>query len=111
MEYNKLVRDKIPEIIIDKHGENSLDIKELKDKRDILIYSLNKLIEEAYELKDAVMNDASDSLEELADVVCALKKVQKELGYTDENVEAACIIKTANKGGFEHNFVLKEVRT
>ena len=90
MEYNKLVRDKIPEIIIDKHGENSLDIKELKD---------------------AVINDASDSLEELADVVCALKKVQKELGYTDENVEAACIIKTANKGGFEHNFVLKEVRT
>ncbi|MDF2865704.1 MAG: phosphoribosyl-ATP pyrophosphohydrolase [Clostridia bacterium] len=98
--YNKLVRDKIPEIIINT-GENPITevlkdnmYKEMLDK---------KLLEEVNEyLKD-------DNVEELADimeVILAILKFKKiEISEFDNIVK----IKREKKGAFDNKIFLKEV--
>jgi predicted house-cleaning noncanonical NTP pyrophosphatase (MazG superfamily) len=99
--YNKLVRDKIPEII-------RADGKQLKsrilDDAEHLEALLKKLEEECAELKEA------RNVEELADVHEVLIALSDALGISREELEKVRRDKAASRGGFQQKIFLEEVK-
>ena len=98
--YNKLVRDRIPEII--KSSDKSCTIEILSD--DVFLRMLDaKLDEELAEYhKD-------QNIEELADLLEVIRAVAVAWGYTLEELEQVRAEKAAKRGGFEKRILLKEV--
>ena len=76
--YNKLVRDKIPNIIV-KDGNKICAIERLTDE-EVMKYLYDKLLEEANE----VIQDKN--IEELADVLEVMDKKRDERGGFNENI-------------------------
>ena len=98
--YDKLVRDRIPEII-ETTGKTC--VTEILS-RDAYIQKLDeKLNEELAEYQQ------SKSLEELADLLEVMDAVVKARGYTWEALTALKEEKYAARGGFEQQILLKEV--
>ncbi|MDQ1146068.1 putative house-cleaning noncanonical NTP pyrophosphatase (MazG superfamily) [Bacillus sp. SORGH_AS 510] len=102
--YNKLVRDRIPEIIekTEKHFttrilDNEEYIKELK----------NKSFEELEEYVNAE-ND-QDSIEELADLLEIIHALAECHGASIEKVEEVRKNKAEKRGGFKDKIFLIEV--
>ena len=100
MRYNKIVRDKIPEII--KADQKECLTKEVTGTEK-LNYLLDKLIEESKELTE------SKSIEELADVQEVLNAIASSLGVSLDDLEKARKTKSAERGGFDTGIVLLEV--
>ena len=98
--YNKLVRDKIPEII-EKSGK-TCTIETLTDEKYIAMLDA-KLTEELEEYQE------SKSLEELADLLEVLGAVVKARGHTWDELTTIRKKKRENRGGFEKRILLKEV--
>ncbi|MBU3202215.1 nucleoside triphosphate pyrophosphohydrolase [Clostridium estertheticum] len=98
--YNKLVRDKIPEII-NASGKN-FDIHYAK-KAEVLPLLETKLNEEVSEYLEA------KNLEELADVMEVLFGLANALGYSEENLINKRNEKKEERGGFEKGLVLENV--
>jgi predicted house-cleaning noncanonical NTP pyrophosphatase (MazG superfamily) len=97
--YNKLVRDRIPEII-ENRGEKSFwheaDSEEFKEKLK------EKLLEEVQEyLKD-------DSIEELADILEVVETLIKQKGIEEADVRQIQSKKREKNGGFEKQIILDE---
>ena len=101
IEYNKLVRDRIPEIIA---SDGKTCVCETLSDEDYLRLLDAKLTEELSEYQE------SRSLEELADLLEVLRAVAKARGWTWEELEQARQDKAAERGGFEKKILLKEVR-
>ena len=99
--YNKLVRDRIPEIIESDGKLCTMEI--LPDDRYLQMLDV-KLDEELAE------DQESTSLEELADLLEVMRAVVKARGWSWEQLEQARQEKTAQRGGFEKKIFLKEVR-
>lgn len=99
--YNKLVRDRIPEIIA---SDGKTCVCETLSDEDYLRLLDAKLTEELSEYQE------SRSLEELADLLEVLRAVAKARGWTWEELERARQDKAAERGGFEKKILLKEVR-
>lgn len=97
-EYNKLVRDKIPEIIVVDGYIPETRI--LEDDTEYLVALTDKLGEEAAEVKD------NPSVEELADALEVLHSIGKALGYTPDQLEAARVKKAEERGGFDSRIFL-----
>lgn len=97
-EFHKLVRDKIPEIII-ANGETP-HFHILDDDSEYLQALLKKDIEEGLELAQ------DPNIEELADKLEVLYAIAAALGYTPEQVEQARADKAAKRGGFEQRIFL-----
>lgn len=99
--YNKLIRDKIPEII-KKSGKRPiteiLDDEAYKKHLDI------KLGEELQEY----LND--DNINELADLVEVVYAILKYKGIDPENFEKIRKKKAEERGSFDKRLLLKEVR-
>ena len=98
--YNKLVRDRIPEIIL-ASGKGC---------------STETLPEEKYlELVDAKLDEElaeyhkDKNLEELADLLEVIHAAALARGYTLEDLERVRAEKAAKRGGFEKRILLKEV--
>lgn len=102
--YNKLVRDKIPEIIESAGGTPRCYVLTSTEYRQALIA---KLIEEAHELSNA--STKPEILEELADVATVLCSLMKELGFSDFDVALRAHKKQVEKGGFERRIFLESV--
>ncbi len=98
--YNKLVRDKIPEII--EAGGGSC-VTEILPEADYVQKLEEKLVEELREYLD------SGEVEELADLLEVMQAVSAARGSTWAEVEAIRIKKKAARGGFEKRILLKEV--
>ena len=103
--YNKLVRDKIPEIISD-NGEkpivrilNDTEYKEALEK---------KLYEEYLEVIHAY---GTDRLEELADMLEVMQALAKIDGYSIEDIINSSLKKTHNRGAFDEKIFLEKVIT
>lgn len=97
--YNKLVRDKIPEIIKDKDGVcvfHTATEQEYHQK-------LSEKLEE--EVREFI---ASETIEEAADIMEVIYSFGQIHGYTLEEVEAKRLQKKAAKGGFENKTILDE---
>ena len=98
--YNKLVRDRIPEIL-DAEGKEYSIVK--CEEEDILSYAKKKLLEEAMEFVE------NPCAEEAADIIEILKFMCSRIGVYEIQVEAAAISKYARKGGFQENYILEWV--
>ena len=102
IQYNKLVRDRIPEII-EASGKrcvcSTLSDEEYLAKLD------EKLNEELAEYQE------SKSMEELADLLEVIRAVAAARGSSVEEVEAIRRNKAAKRGGFEKKILLTEVTT
>lgn len=98
--YNKLVRDKIPEII--EADNKKCNVKILSDEEYIKMIDA-KLDEELTEYhKD-------QNLEELADLLEVLYAATKARGYSLEELENLRKEKSEKRGAFEKKILLKEV--
>lgn len=100
VKYNKLVRDRIPEIIASDGKACVTEI--LPDERYLEMLDA-KLAEELSEYRE------SRSLEELADLLEVLQAVAKARGWTWEELEQMRQEKAAKRGGFEKKILLREV--
>ena len=99
-QYNKLVRDRIPEII-EASGKNC--VTEILSAADYLELLDAKLDEELAEYhKD-------QNVEELADLLEVIYAAAKARGYTLEQLEAVRAEKASKRGAFEKKILLKEV--
>lgn len=99
--YQKLVRDRIPEII---EAEGKTCVTEVLPDKQYLEMLDAKLIEELAEYQE------SKSLEELADLLEVMRAVVKARGWTWEQLEQIRVDKATKRGGFEKKILLKEVR-
>ncbi len=95
----KLVRDKIPEIIRADEKEPQFRVVA---NNDYLSFLLKKLQEEVTEL----LEDPKD-IGEHADVREVLEAIQKTLKITPENIEKTQKAKRDARGGFDEGFILK----
>lgn len=99
---NKLVRDKIPEMI-SANGGNA-KIKFLND--DEYEHALeNKLIEECNEVISA--KDLESKKEELADVLEVIHSISNFFGVSFEEIEKIRESKKKSRGGFESRIFLE----
>ena len=97
MLYNKLVRDKIPEIIA-QQGE-SANIRVLHDK-EYTVALEQKLDEETREFHK------ERNLEELADILEVVYALADDLGYTKDELLDMYNQKHEKRGGFQNRFFL-----
>ena len=98
--YNKLVRDRIPEII-ESSGKRC--VTEILSDEDYLRMLDAKLDEELTEYhKD-------QNIEELADLLEVLRATAIARGYSLEDLERVRKDKADKRGGFEKRILLKEV--
>ena len=98
--YDKVVRDKIPEILSRK-GKSYLAFK--ADDKQIMDYLTKKLYEETEEFYE------NPSLEELADIQEVVYALLDKLGYSREQLESAREDKESVRGSFNDGWVLGEV--
>lgn len=102
--YNKLVRDKIPEITRANGGAPIVRVLTADEFRVAL---QKKLREEANEV---FMESApEDILAELADCLEVIETLTKELGFSLEALHAQKELKRQQKGGFEKKLFLEKV--
>ena len=90
--YDKMVRDKIPEIII---STGSTPVTDTLTNSEALDYLAKKLTEEAGEYLE------SRDIEELADVVEVVRGLLFHSGHTWEELESIRRKKADERGGFE----------
>lgn len=101
VKYDKLVRDKIPEIIKNAGKEPVTDCIEKEQMGSALD---RKLQEETREYLE------SHSIEEMADVLEVLHGIAHHMGIAWDEVEAVRAEKKRKRGGFEKGIRLLEVR-
>ncbi len=99
--YNKLVRDRIPEMI---EAGGSSCVTEILDQAAYLQMLHRKLQEELDEYLQ------SGEAEELADLLEVMQATAAAKGVEWETVEAIREKKKAARGGFEKRICLKEVK-
>lgn len=98
--YNKLIRDKIPQII--KAQGNTPIIETLDDKQ--YLKALNEKLQE--ELNEYLEDN---SVEELADLVEVINAILNYKGVPLHKFEEIRKAKAEKRGGFEGRLFLKEV--
>lgn len=98
--YQKLVRDRIPEII--EADRKTCVTETLSDSRYLEMLDA-KLAEELAEYQE------SKSLEELADLLEVMRAVVQARGWTRGQLEQVRQEKAVQRGGFEKKILLKEV--
>ncbi|MBQ2834492.1 MAG: nucleoside triphosphate pyrophosphohydrolase [Clostridia bacterium] len=100
IEYNKLVRDRIPEIIEDS-GKQC--VYSILDNEAYLAMLDEKLTEELKEYQE------SKSMEELADLLEVMMAVAEARGSSLSEIEAIRVDKAEKRGGFAKRILLHEV--
>ena len=98
--YNKLVRDRIPEII---EASGKTCTTEILSDEDYLRMLEAKLDEELAEFH------ADKTIEELADLMEVIRAIAFARGYTPEELERTRAGKAGERGGFAKRIFLKEV--
>ena len=104
--YNKLVRDRIPEII-ESNGENPI-YRVLNDK-EYCEYLLLKDTEELLEVKTA--SNLEERKKELADKLEILLAMAEYSGFTLQDLLEEASIKRKRNGGFSRRLLLEKVIT
>ena len=100
MKYNKLVRDRIPEII--EASGKSCVTEILSDKAYLRLVDA-KVDEELAEYHSA------QNIEELADLLEVIYAAAMARGYTLEQLESVRAAKAEKRGAFANKILLKEV--
>lgn len=98
--YNKLVRDKIPQVIESSGKKCDIHIAGKEEKTLLLEEKLKEEVGEYLQDKN---------LEELADVLEVLVGLANELGYSEEELFRKRVEKKEERGGFIEGVVLERV--
>lgn len=101
MKYNKLVRDKIPEIIINRGAIPVTHIAEDEEYRKKL---RKKLVEESREYHK------NGKVEELADILEVIYTICELKGIGIKDLEDIRMKKRVERGGFEKKIILDKVK-
>lgn len=99
MQYNKLVRDKIPEIIEAKGQTSKIHIADEKEYWDKLKEKLGEETQEFF--KD-------ENIEELADLMEVVEAIKKFKNIDSQTLENIRLEKLEKRGGFEKRIILEE---
>lgn len=102
--YNKLVRDKILEII--EEDGKKFSAKELSPEQHIIEIK-RKLYEELNEFETAISKD--DAIEELADILELIHSILTIYDVNYDILESIRVKKKKKRGGFEKGLYLIEV--
>ncbi|AEK19744.1 nucleoside triphosphate pyrophosphohydrolase [Methanococcus maripaludis] len=97
VEYGKLVRDKIPDIIFE---EGKISLIHTADEEEFKIKLNEKLIEEATEFSE------NPSIEELADIFEVINAICEFYGFDLKEIEEERIKKLNERGGFSERVIL-----
>jgi predicted house-cleaning noncanonical NTP pyrophosphatase (MazG superfamily) len=97
IEYNKLVRDRIPEIIKKSGSKYKTHIA---DDKEYLEKLYEKLDEEIKEFKE------KPSVEEFVDILQVLEGISIFKGFHLEEIKEVKKMKKARRGGFEKRIIL-----
>ncbi len=98
--YNKLVRDRIPEIIEKSGKKCEIEILSEKDYLEMIDAKLDEELAEYHE---------DQSIEELADLLEVIYAAANARGYTLNELEAIRATKANERGGFKKKILLKKV--
>ena len=98
--YNKLVRDKIPEIIM-KSGKTAHC--HVLDNNEYIAELDRKLNEECAEYQ------SDKSIEELADMLEVMYAIVEAMGYSVAELERVRLEKAEKRGGFSERIFLEQV--
>ena len=98
--YNKLVRDKIPQIIEKSGKEYEIHIADKEEHAKLLEIKLQEEVREFLEDKN---------IEELADILEVLFGLADSLGYIEEELMKKRNEKREERGGFKDGIVLERV--
>jgi predicted house-cleaning noncanonical NTP pyrophosphatase (MazG superfamily) len=99
--YNKLIRDRIPEIIEEDGNEYEIRVLDDNEYLDELDKKLMEELKEYYE---------SGEVEELADIAEILYAIAKHKGVNAEEFENIRIRKAEKRGGFGKKLFLISVK-
>lgn len=99
---NKLVRDKIPQIIDNMEGRKSN--YKILDNDEYLKELDKKLLEEAHEFIE------DHSIEELGDLMEVILSIMEFKNISMNDVEKCRIIKKTDKGGFNNKVYLIDIK-
>lgn len=100
IKYNKLVRDKIPQLIEESGRKQTSRILNDKEYFDALV---DKVVEEIEEFRTSKIE------EEIADVYEALDCLVKFKGYEPMHIDYIRLIKREARGSFLEKVLLEEV--
>lgn len=106
VEYDKLVRDKIP-ALIEARGEHVQTVR--LDGQALITCLQQKLVEEAYEAKDA--RSVPDLVGELADIQEVITALSKSVEVAADDIKAAQEQKRRKRGGFDRGTMLIKTAT
>lgn len=104
MKYNKLVRDKIPEII-ESNNEKAIT-RVLSDEEYRL--ELEKKLYEEYE--EVINSNGDERIEELADMLEVMIALANNEEKDFEDIEKVRVLKKEKRGGFSKRIYLEDVR-
>ena len=95
--YNKLVRDKIPEIISSQGKKCTVEVMEDEEYLKMIDKKLSEELNEYYE---------DGSVEELADLLEVIYAVTKARGFSLDELESLRKEKAEKRGSFERKLLL-----
>lgn len=98
--YDKLVRDKIPEIIEKSGKQCKTEILSDEKYLEMIDKKLNEELAEYHE---------DQNIEELADLLEVIYVATKARGYSIEDLEKVRAEKAEKRGGFDKKILLKKV--
>ncbi len=104
--YNKLVRDRIPEIIRE-NGESAV-FRKLEGRLEFIEALVTKIFEEAEEVREASRSgDAAEIAKEIADVREVLDAVAAEFAIPPREIERIQSERREKRGGFAKRIFLE----
>ena len=106
-EYNKLIRDNVPELINKNHPGKDVVFFQHPDNRDFEIELLKKVDEELNEYLQTT--EQQQKMEELADVFEVFMTILDFNGFTFQDIEEMRMRKKEVRGGFEKRLYLIKV--
>ena len=101
MRYNKLVRDKIPDII---RGKGETPVTRIASDEEYSEKLKEKLVEEVKEYSE------NPSKEELADILEVIKAIQEHENISHQEIERIRKKKALERGGFKKRLILEETK-
>lgn len=99
-EFDKLVRDKIPDVIEAKGEDPTIHVVDGEEYSDRLV---EKLYEEVREYRE------SRDIEELADVLEVVHAIRKDRGVSVDELAKIRVRKAEQRGRFDEGIVLERV--